>query len=154
LAVCPADRPERFEKAAAWADVVILDLEDGLAPADRPSARIALADSRLDPQRTVTRINPHESADHNLDLEAVRETAYFRVMLAKTESAAQAAALAPLQLIALCETPRGVLIMSRWAPASEPPMIVRRSGQSRRRSAHDSSSSPTAGVEIPVTKSS
>ncbi|EUA18127.1 citrate lyase subunit beta-like domain protein [Mycobacterium xenopi 3993] len=26
---CPADRPERFEKAAAAADVVILDLEDG-----------------------------------------------------------------------------------------------------------------------------
>ena len=25
---CPADRPERFEKAAAAADVVILDLED------------------------------------------------------------------------------------------------------------------------------
>ena len=28
---CPADRPERFEKASAAADVVILDLEDGVA---------------------------------------------------------------------------------------------------------------------------
>ena len=32
---CPADRPERFEKAAAAADVVILDLEDGVAAKDR-----------------------------------------------------------------------------------------------------------------------
>lgn len=30
---CPADRPERFAKAAAAADVVILDLEDGVAEA-------------------------------------------------------------------------------------------------------------------------
>lgn len=33
---CPADRPERFAKAAAAADVVILDLEDGVAEADKP----------------------------------------------------------------------------------------------------------------------
>ena len=31
---CPADRPERFAKAAAAADVVILDLEDGVAAPD------------------------------------------------------------------------------------------------------------------------
>ena len=36
---CPADRPERFEKAAAAADVVILDLEDGVAAKDREAAR-------------------------------------------------------------------------------------------------------------------
>ena len=34
---CPADRPERFAKAAAAADVVILDLEDGAG--DKPAAR-------------------------------------------------------------------------------------------------------------------
>ena len=32
---CPADRPERFAKAAAAADVVILDLADGVAAKDR-----------------------------------------------------------------------------------------------------------------------
>ena len=31
---CPADRPERYQKAAAAADVVILDLEDGCAAAE------------------------------------------------------------------------------------------------------------------------
>ena len=40
---CPADRPERFEKAAAAADVVILDLEDGVAAADREAARASIA---------------------------------------------------------------------------------------------------------------
>ena len=33
---CPADRPERFAKAAAAADVVILDLEDGVAKRTSP----------------------------------------------------------------------------------------------------------------------
>ena len=54
---CPADRPERFAKAAAAADVVILDLEDGVAEAEKPAARKALRDTPLDPERTVVRIN-------------------------------------------------------------------------------------------------
>ena len=36
---CPADRPERFEKAAAAADIVILDLEDGAGDKTAPRAR-------------------------------------------------------------------------------------------------------------------
>ena len=106
---CPADRPERFEKAAAAADVVILDLEDGVAPADRAAARQGLIDVRLDADRTVVRLNPHGTEEHAADLQALRQTDYFRVMLAKSESAAQVASLAPLHVIALCETPRGVL---------------------------------------------
>ena len=39
----PADRPERYAKAlASGADVVIVDLEDAVAPAARPAARAAL----------------------------------------------------------------------------------------------------------------
>ena len=37
---CPADRPERFAKAAAAADVVILDLEDGVAPRDKGTGTV------------------------------------------------------------------------------------------------------------------
>ena len=59
---CPADRPERFAKAAAAADVVILDLEDGVAAKDREAARTALIDTPLDPARTVVRINPAATA--------------------------------------------------------------------------------------------
>ena len=36
---CPADRPERFAKAAERADAVILDLEDAVAPDAKPAAR-------------------------------------------------------------------------------------------------------------------
>lgn len=54
---CRADRPERYAKAAAASAVVILDLEDGVGPADRP-ARAALLETALDPQRTVVRISP------------------------------------------------------------------------------------------------
>jgi citrate lyase subunit beta/citryl-CoA lyase len=36
---CPADRLDRFGKAAQRCDVVILNLEDCDAPIDRPRAR-------------------------------------------------------------------------------------------------------------------
>ena len=40
----PGDRPERFAKArAAGADMVIVDLEDAVAPESKPRARAALA---------------------------------------------------------------------------------------------------------------
>ncbi|AKP60218.1 CoA ester lyase [Mycobacteroides abscessus subsp. abscessus] len=106
---CPADRPERFEKAAVAADVVILDLEDGVAAADRPAARDALISTPLDPGRTVVRLNPAATADHALDLEALAQTEYTTVMLAKSEHADQVLGLAPLNVVVLVETPMGAL---------------------------------------------
>jgi citrate lyase subunit beta / citryl-CoA lyase len=114
---CPADRPERFEKAAAAADVVILDLEDGVAEADKPAARKALQDTLLDPGRTVVRINAADTDEYPRDLEALKGTPYTTVMLSKTESAEQVAALAPLEVIALLETPRGVVFAREIAAA-------------------------------------
>ena len=66
LLFCPADRPERYQKAAERADAVILDLEDAVAPADKQRARGAILaqlgaagdDPELDPSRTIIRINP------------------------------------------------------------------------------------------------
>src|SRR4029078_1825136 len=106
---CPADRPERFAKAAAAADVVILDLEDGVAAKDREAARAALIDTPLDPARTVVRVNPATTPDHALDVEALKATAYTTVMLAKTETAEQVASLAPFDVIVLVDTPLGAL---------------------------------------------
>ncbi|GAB5897016.1 CoA ester lyase [Mycolicibacterium mageritense] len=106
---CPADRPERFEKAAAAADVVILDLEDGVAAKDREAARQALIATRLDPARTVVRVNPTGTADHALDLKAVAATDYTTVMLAKSEHPDQVRALAPLDVVVLVETPLAAL---------------------------------------------
>lgn len=114
---CPADRPERFAKAAAAADVVILDLEDGVAAHDRDAARKALRDTPLDPERTVVRINAAGTADQARDLEALAETAYTTVMLPKSESAAQVSALAPRQVIALVETARGAVLAAEIAAA-------------------------------------
>ncbi|MFF0501855.1 HpcH/HpaI aldolase/citrate lyase family protein [Nocardia aobensis] len=109
---CPADRPERYAKAAAAADVVILDLEDGVAPADRAAARQALLDTPLDPEHTVVRINAHGSEDQRLDLEALRKTRYSRVMLPKCESPEQVRLLMPYGVIALIESPLGVLTVT------------------------------------------
>jgi citrate lyase subunit beta / citryl-CoA lyase len=114
---CPADRPERFAKAAAAADVVILDLEDGVAEADKPAARKALRETPLDPERTVVRINPAGTDEQARDLEALADTAYTTVMLSKTESAAQVTALAPRDVIALVETPRGAVFAAEIAAA-------------------------------------
>lgn len=115
---CPADRPERYGKAAAVADVVILDLEDGVAAADRPAAREALRRNPLDPEKTVVRVNPAGTEDQARDLDALADTAYTTLMLAKTESAAQVAGLAPRQVVALIETPRGVVSSTEIAAAT------------------------------------
>jgi citrate lyase subunit beta/citryl-CoA lyase len=114
---CPADRPERYAKAALAADVVILDLEDAVAAADKPAARAALVDTALDPARTVVRINQSGTADHELDLRALSQTPYTTVMLPKCESAKQVSSLAPLSVVVLIESPLGAL---RVAESAQP----------------------------------
>ncbi|GBE65110.1 putative citrate lyase beta subunit [Mycobacterium sp. MFM001] len=109
---CPADRPERFGKAAAAADVVILDLEDGCAAADRPAARKALVEVPLDPARTVVRVNPSGTDDQAQDLEALANTPYDTVMLPKCEAPDQVTALAPRDVIVLVESPLGALTVT------------------------------------------
>ncbi|RMI30989.1 HpcH/HpaI aldolase/citrate lyase family protein [Nocardia stercoris] len=106
---CPADRPERYAKAAAAADVVILDLEDGVAAADRPVAREALVATPLDPERTVVRVNAAGTEDQALDLAALARTGYRRLMLPKSESAEQVAALRDYEVVVLVESPLGAV---------------------------------------------
>lgn len=114
---CPADRPERFGKAAAAADVVILDLEDGVGAADKATARRALLDTPLDPASTFVRVNAAGTQDYPLDLAALRGTEYTRVMLPKAESAAQVEGLAGYDVLALIETPRGAVSAAEIAAA-------------------------------------
>jgi citrate lyase subunit beta / citryl-CoA lyase len=117
LLFCPADRPERYQKAATRADAVILDLEDAVAPADKQRARGAILAQlgaagdvpELDPSRTIIRVNPSGSVEFEKDLHCLAHTPYHTVMLAKAESAAQLEALAGYQVIALCETAAGIL---------------------------------------------
>ena len=105
---CPADRPERYAKAAAAADVVILDLEDAVAPADKPAAREALRAASLDPETTVVRVNAAGTVDHELDLAALEGTGIRRIMLAKTEGREDLRLLSDLEVVALVETPLGL----------------------------------------------
>ncbi|WGW11017.1 CoA ester lyase [Saxibacter everestensis] len=114
---CPADRPDRYQKAADAADVVILDLEDAVRPADKDDARKALLDVRLDPKSTVVRVNPGGTTDQRRDLEAISHTDYTQLMLAKAESPAQVLELDGFQVVALVETPLGVIKASDIAQA-------------------------------------
>lgn len=109
LLFCPADRPERFDKALQRADAVILDLEDAVAPTNKDAARDALVSHPIDPARTIVRVNGFATDDFEADLAALRTTAYTRVMLPKASSAAELAALDGFEVIALCETAAGVL---------------------------------------------
>ncbi|RHW23754.1 CoA ester lyase [Nocardioides immobilis] len=108
---CPADRPERYAKALAAADVVILDLEDAVAPANKPAARDALqaivAGGTFDAARTVVRINATSSSEHEADVRLASSLGLPRLMLAKSEDPALLAAL-PHEVVVLVETPLGI----------------------------------------------
>ena len=54
----------------------MLDLEDGVGLARKPPAREALAAHPVDPSRVIVRVNAAVTADHALDLEALRATRY------------------------------------------------------------------------------
>ncbi|PFG42058.1 citrate lyase subunit beta/citryl-CoA lyase [Isoptericola jiangsuensis] len=110
---CPADRPDRYARAAASADVVVLDLEDGVGADDKDGARRSLRANPLDPARTVVRVNPAGSPHHGADLDALADTDYTCVMLPKADGRFVGPLLrhdgVPYAVVALCETATGVL---------------------------------------------
>jgi citrate lyase subunit beta/citryl-CoA lyase len=74
LLFVPGDRPDRMEKAlAAGADALILDLEDSVAPANKPDARRAVADflGAHEPAMLWVRINPLDGPEADKDLAAI-----------------------------------------------------------------------------------
>lgn len=118
----PADRADRFAKAAERADMVILDLEDGCQPANRGEARKAIAACMLPPEQVIVRINPPTTADGAHDLSMLAKTAFTQIMVPKVESATDVAAVTAVipnaQVIALIETPLGVLRADEVAAAN------------------------------------
>ncbi|HEY6799188.1 MAG TPA: CoA ester lyase [Agromyces sp.] len=109
LLFCPADRPDRFEKAAERSDAVILDLEDAVAADAKHAARLAVVKSSLDPDRVIVRVNPASTPEFAEDVAALAATDYRTVMLAKCEGTADLVDLEAFEVLALCETARGVL---------------------------------------------
>src|ERR1700674_2557450 len=86
LLFCPADRPDRYAKALAAADLVVLDLEDAVGPAGKSAAREALIAAPLDLPRVIVRVTPPPTAEHAADLEALGATPYHTIMLPKAEN--------------------------------------------------------------------
>jgi citrate lyase subunit beta/citryl-CoA lyase len=106
---CPADRPDRYRKAADRADFVIIDLEDAVAPSNKVAAREALANNPIDPDNVIVRINALTSPQSLEDLDVLISLKYRRMMVPKAEDAAAIGNMTGFEVIALCETARGVL---------------------------------------------
>lgn len=116
LLFCPADRPERFQKASERADAVILDLEDAVLPDAKDAARRNVIAADIDPDRVIVRVNAPDTDAFTADLSALAQTDFRTVMVAKTESTESLAAFdARYSLIALCETARGIHAADRIA---------------------------------------
>lgn len=114
LLFCPADRPDRYRKAADRADAVILDLEDAVAPDGKAAARDALLAEPLDPARTIVRVNAVGTPEHGADLAALARTAYRTVMVPKADERLPLD-LGGLRVVALCETAAGILAAPQLA---------------------------------------
>lgn len=109
----PADRPDRFVKAAATgADAVILDLEDGVAVNAKDHARANLSSAFI-AKPILVRVNGLGTDWHAKDMAAVLSLPLAGVIVPKAEPgeamerlAAGALGLAPV--IALIETAQGL----------------------------------------------
>ncbi len=115
----PGDRPDRFPKAlASDADEVILDLEDGVAPAHKVSAREAVARFAADrhTKAVQVRINGRDTPWWSDDLAAVAAAPGLAgIRLPKVETpddirivAARLPADGSVRIHVLIETPRAV----------------------------------------------
>ncbi len=112
----PASNPRAIEKARGLpADMIILDLEDAVKPGMKDEARSAAIDAAaagFGDRLTAIRINGPDTPWHDADIIAVRGSACHFVVLPKVEAVEQAERVAELTskpLIAMIETPRGVL---------------------------------------------
>ncbi|HSZ52344.1 MAG TPA: itaconate degradation C-C-lyase RipC [Caulobacteraceae bacterium] len=129
----PGARPERFGKAAeVGADVQIIDLEDAVAPADKPMARAAalefLSRSQKGRAARALRINGLDTAAGMADLTALLEAAVAPdyLVLPKTESPDHVrildrlltAAALDARIVGIVETARGLAQADAIAAAS------------------------------------
>lgn len=108
----PANRPERFAKAAgSGTDAVILDLEDAVAADAKDDARAAL-DVAFTDLPVIVRINAHGTPWHDADVAAMMALNPAAVILPKAEDAAVVSAVAEaldgVPVIALVESARGL----------------------------------------------
>lgn len=156
LLFAPADRPERFAKAADRSDMVILDLEDGCRAENRAEARKNVQHADLDPERTIVRINAVDSPDFAEDLAAVVDSPYRTVMVSKVEcgfslgdaNSNDRPLPADFRVIALIETPRGVVNLPEIA--ADPQVVALFWGAEDLTAALGGTSSRYSADEVPT----
>ncbi|MFM9942300.1 MAG: HpcH/HpaI aldolase/citrate lyase family protein [Hyphomicrobiaceae bacterium] len=137
MLIVPGSRPERIAKAAALAcDCVVMDIEDGVAPAQKPVARRAIADALGDldfrGRERLVRINAVGTAEYAADLETLDVARIDALFVPKVDSGDQLRTLSrwldaaeqavtrdrPIDIVATIETPRGLLRALEIADAS------------------------------------
>jgi citrate lyase subunit beta/citryl-CoA lyase len=108
----PADRPDRFAKAAAsGADAIIIDLEDAIAPDRKAEVRDALSRDELPASPILLRVNGASTAWFAGDMAAALALGIEGLLLPKVETTddiAKVRAAGLFNIVALIETARGL----------------------------------------------
>lgn len=111
LLFVPGNRPRMLEKARTLpADAIILDLEDGVPPDEKPAARAMVREALLAGTygpRVVVRINAFNTDLSQADLEEVLEAGVQAVLLPKAQTPDDVQRLA--SLVTALERERGLL---------------------------------------------
>jgi citrate lyase subunit beta/citryl-CoA lyase len=125
LLFLPASNERAIAKARTLeADMIILDLEDAVRDEDKAGAReaaIAAAREGFGDRLLAIRINAAGTPHYGEDIVCLRKSKVDYVVLAKVESPRQAADagwLTGKPVLAMVETPRGVIDAAAIAPAT------------------------------------
>lgn len=137
MLIVPGSRPERIAKAVTLdCDCVVMDIEDGVAPAQKAAARRAIADALRDldfgHRERLVRVNAVGTAEFAADLDALDIARIDALFVPKVESGDQLRTLGrwldavepavtrerPVDIVATIETPRGLLRALEIADAS------------------------------------
>jgi citrate lyase subunit beta/citryl-CoA lyase len=125
LLFLPASNERAIAKARGLeADMVVLDLEDSVRAEDKAEAReraLEAAREGFGGRPVAIRMNPSGTADYGADVVCVRKSAADYVVLAKVNApkeAGDAAWLTGRPVLAMIETPRGVIDAASIAPAT------------------------------------
>lgn len=137
MLIVPGSRPERIAKATTLAcDSVVMDIEDGVAPAQKAAARRTIADALRDldfgHREKLVRVNAVGTGEFTADLEALDIGRIDALFVPKVESGDQLRVLSrwldgaeqavarerPIDIVATIETPRGLLRALEIADAS------------------------------------
>src|SRR5687767_12870263 len=125
LLFVPAANARALDKARELAaDMIVIDLEDSVRDADKAAAReaaLAAAASGYGGRPLAIRVNAPDSPWYGEDVVSVRRSAADHVVLPKAETAKQIADAGWLMnrpVLAMIESPRGVIDAATIAPAS------------------------------------